>query len=1704
MHIQHVDNKVQLQVEPSFSMSSNKNIVHPNVQTFPFSVVQQLQNIVEQSKTRIAAKKKANTHLMQTLWTSLQPYSNTYISFVDTDENHSIALRNTSHQYTLLPTTQQLHYVHSLVSSVLAQQDDYVSIQLSCPDAKHLANCLHYCQHQHHRSMHQHHRPAYLQDSIRFIEPVSSELFYTTPTQKVQIRVKLVDVPTLCQQLTGQVHIDREDIIMNYASPEENNTSTHHFGQMCRLFHYHNVDDSPVIKFGNHIKYLRKTTDEQHLFPVPLRHTSQKKKEHTHIILNKDIYHPHQLHNTNTPIDTYETLQHSLPIVDRNANILHEKLAKKLTSGRILFDIEQSFDPTWFNVLENNLPYQSIPHLRQHFGLKTGQTYTHLLNAKAIINCDENACSHHLLFTKVPTYDNHCVAPYNHTQHEDNKRSTLNSFPNEVFGYSERPNVMASKLTHLLYGSLQHFHNNIDTPFQKKTRQCYRSIEGYGAQTLQLYGVVATPLFRASPIMFLHIDHFDCVFRQGQHRIELYPYAEKLRDYIQFPLTVASYCRLLSRILNTVHDKDVKTHHKDPSKSKSFISAHFCKYKNSVQLSSEHFFEIVEPAGLGMLGAHTHMKAILDKHTKTYRIRLCTVQHLTRNKDTAIHSPTPQFHVCFKYTTSNPDEIQDTDTENSLSSNNGVFSSPNAFAIRNDEIAMAPVELPSKYPLHTLVGRDGTTRYASTSLHHTILLAEYVAESQTTLLFVPSGVLSVQQGKQKPNSITFIAYRALQKHLCCTSCWKVYSQDTISFVLVEKQATLSSESKPIHFYNATPTKSTASVEWSSSSLPHWIHQFIAKRPLSSLEHALVDNTHSTPSIYHVRVKRHPQQADWIMIVSHRTSETELTQIVSSQLSMPMQPVMVHLQMTMDPKTLVCNVLDTHGGLHCYRWKQHRSNQLQQPEWELISGFTYTQIHMPKAVNLDSLSAINVCDKYVILGHNNAVVNTFTREKQNKTHYAEKWNMSEHLTHVPLIWKWTRHATAMIRSVLVECFHHEPIEHLTLHQCHASSLAPHILDSLYQWFGCRPLATLHIAYFMREHSLHSVIPFCRYLLHTITGHSTEASVPPMTISLTQHIVEKPNIIPCDADQRIVHYIRCQKDHVSLSRREHACFSESMTNANTLIDNRLERLCPSQKKKQRQSKVSNRTSRAQQNKQKAYTTSQSINDLFYFKMSKLLSSTSGVSYVRNMYAQSNVFRHQFHQCRGYCYYKLLFKLKHLAVSGNRYSRRQWSEEIRDKYTTVTSGDTYHICQRCGDTVCKQDDGLRLEFGAQGLSSTHQDITNREENAHVAEYTPITFSTQQQQHYLTNIYAYIDKKNLSTYQNFIFDLPITSTVQKYIKEDATVFYHLCTNTNVPINKILKLLELACEAVQQKIQQLQTSGQHRTSTIEFQRKPWEAQIVGEWFNTLKLQKTDIQRGIPPRKDFRPQLFVHPSTFTHDNWKQLHRELNGRTNTWNNTFDWTSQQNTNVLYEHNDLYVCVNRSVVNAEKYTTLPQLTHCELEEPVDITCTNHEILRYSFSRIASSQIHTVFHKQPVFPYEDGHTLCPHHQIANAVHTRNRSDTQRRQLSTHYLCASVQAGQKMFPYILQTLIDHRLVQDTATVDQILCLLGLTTKQKLRMSTNPSFMQNLEWVKYYQQLDASQPNESTSLVLKQIKHSIATHVLHDLMRFEYDKFIEE
>jgi hypothetical protein len=1668
------------------TLHSNTTVQQPNITSYPFSIIKQLEAV----HTRDVSPQSKSKRSFTAVWVGLQSAEDTYVSFLNTRD--TVIDRPNSGNYTLFPTTQQLHLAQQYSVQPTPTANDVVCVTLTSPDTSHLANCLRFCEEAQQRKLRRSVVYPNLRHTLQFVG-VSRTNFYEKPTPRVQVQVQRADVDEFSRRLAGQVVVDIQNDVSRKLDVDgfatRMDTYNHHIGQMCQLFHYHNVDDSAILALPRHIHALVLSGDDKSLLPLPLRHTAKYKRDHhmmtndtdqVAMVLNTDRYHPHHLYPPSEMNTTYETFHHSLPVVKHTTRISHIILAKKLSSSRALYDISQSFVPTWFNVEEDTRKYDSITQLRQHFCTKHSSTFSHLLSRASVVHCDADAHTHALYYMKVPTDDLCTVAPYHTALSPSKPHTTMSltgnsndpseyhhknvSFSNEFFGHSLKGSASTSHLSHVLYGSLDNYYNSVDVPYQKKNARTQLVVTDYGPNDLHMYGAIATPRFRTSPIVFKHTDHFNCVFRIEQQDIPLISkHSQQLLSHVRFPITVASFCRLVDRLLREIRTRDNST-------TPPQIQIKYCSFRNSVLIQSPTAFQIIEPAGLVLLGAIPHSPAIWNEATKHHEILLhqCSRFMLVSPSDSAVLA-TPQYKVQFKYTCTTTSNIEP----------QPILSFQPQFRIYNSTDSNEPVDSASKHKLNTLVGRDGYTQYTSSSLHHIVIgVGEDVA-------IVPSG--AIYKSTHEPHNTTYYPYPSLSpEHHHGTYCCQVYSISGVSYAFVEKKE--HGDTPPHTLGHYTLAVETGKADWTSSSWPPWMQTLLATASNSPLHSSCIDNTSSTVVFCSASIARHPTGGQWVVtVVCHTGDVVKTNRILQMDANDVWQPIIIHLRLQLQQKgntnTLVCNVLDANGVLHSYAWKPS-SGVLQPGGWDSTATHRATQFYTQQRHQLQEASSMCVNDESMQIGCTNGIVHTFAL-KQTSFRPHHSWSVSNRLLSVPFAWKWKRNALHPQRSVVVEICHSGPIDGVTMEQWESSSIAHRVRTALEPWFGYCSVDTLTVAYYNTEHYLHSDIDLCRYLLNNVVGRRSMHSRT-FARKLQQDVVCDPMRVRVQAQAVVQQYVGGNTVVHTLPSSAVSEYNRLLSRCHSLTLHHLSLLStPESKSAPRPTRNSRASSVV------------SKRELFYFKMKRLMQSSAGIQYVRNLYSTSAIFRHQFVKCRGYCYYKLLHRLKHLVVSNKYAVRTRWTDRVCDKYTTVMDGDVYHTCIRCGEAVCKQEDGLRTEFGAIGQSTTHQE-TNDPDNE-TTPHVPITKATQEQQLLLSALHEHIDRVQLSTYQRFIFDLPVTRSVQKYTKIESKSLYLLLLDKTLSPSKWRKLLELACEAVQQKLRRLR---QH-TQTVQFQHKPWETQIIAEWLPAIHLTTRDSQRGIAPRRDFRPQLYSQPSTHTHPNWKRLHTELNNTSKIWNNVFDWTSKQNTNSLYEYNDKYACANKSIVQTTAYTTLPKLVNCELRADDEIP-SHPCVHRHTLTMWCPSNRHSGLHRDESLPIPRTTSVFVKKDAPpclNVSLAREVTDVQRR-LVVHKHTQAFTPSTNVYPHAIQVMLQHNMITENNVVEQLHCLLGISIRQKLRLTTNPSMLLNAEWVKYYQQLDTSLSNEHIVHQLKQVKKNIMPELFKDPQNLVYDKFI--
>jgi hypothetical protein len=681
-------------------------------------------------------------------------------------------------------------------------------------------------------------------------------------------------------------------------------------------------------------------------------------------------------------------------------------------------------------------------------------------------------------------------------------------------------------------------------------------------------------------------------------------------------------------------------------------------------------------------------------------------------------------------------------------------------------------------------------------------------------------------------------------------------------------------------------------------------------------------------------------------------------------------------------------------------------------------------------------------------------------------------------HAPVLrWRWRRLHQQPERDVIVRLEHTDAIETIRMATCVTSSLAQSIRRSLTRWFRDVPLDTVRVAYRFDGMSMHNTVPLVAYFLRHVVGFYTTTPSPSLRAAVRQSALLRNDIV-FDALQQCTQFVGGHAASQSVAAADARALAQICEAYHQAVLPRLSPGAPpGAPPGASHQPVAGRTRVAEPPGAR--------NERFYYKMQRILQHPSGIAYLKGIYAESRVFRHQFHKCRGFCYYKLLFKLKELRLHRGNFSPKKWTDLLRDTYTSVSEGDVFHTCNRCGDKVCRQESGLLKEYDAVGQSSTHSEFANSNSNTDFAAHAsdsansrtpPLTIS---QRSCLQHVCELLETRNLASHQNLIFDLPLTPDVRELLKR-AHVFV---TGTNLrgvihegaynePL--VLKIVSFAAIAVHDAINRLQ----QKTSNVTVPRKRTDVKIIASFAPYIVLSAKSLSNGIPPRHDFRPHLTPDASVqHNGPEWDGVYAESNNRPNHLNNVFDWTTWQHTGALYERNDIYLCVNRPIVDtdpgANGYTSLSKLVN-PLIGTNSVAVGASDRCRLAVALPSNG-----------LPELSGRTVP-----LTIVGARNASgrDVEGRQSRTHpdvrrrgviYKHVHPSSTGGAYPHTLQSVIDRNRVEPADVARQLHCLVGIVVRQKLRLSTNPCSLVRTEWVDSYLQLHSTNLNEKVVGLLR-------------------------
>ena len=162
-----------------------------------------------------------------------------------------------------------------------------------------------------------------------------------------------------------------------------------------------------------------------------------------------------------------------------------------LVYSHALYDMEQSFEPQWFNVQPEKTFEDPIQVLNTHF-LRHSHLPEQFVLKKNVhfVLCDSGMNIHQLHYNKIPSEDDNCVEEIRYHQKAVSAPTKDVEMSLNTFGSSFSNQARLSQLSHVLYGALDAYPNASAHTYQTKHMRQYRHIDGQTFNGIVMNGVV--------------------------------------------------------------------------------------------------------------------------------------------------------------------------------------------------------------------------------------------------------------------------------------------------------------------------------------------------------------------------------------------------------------------------------------------------------------------------------------------------------------------------------------------------------------------------------------------------------------------------------------------------------------------------------------------------------------------------------------------------------------------------------------------------------------------------------------------------------------------------------------------------------------------------------------------------------------------------------------------------------------------------------------------------------------------------------------------------------------------------------------------------------------------------------------------------------------------------------------------------------------
>lgn len=715
------------------------------------------------------------------------------------------------------------------------------------------------------------------------------------------------------------------------------------------------------------------------------------------------------------------------------------------------------------------------------------------------------------------------------------------------------------------------------------------------------------------------------------------------------------------------------------------------------------------------------------------------------------------------------------------------------------------------------------------------------------------------------------------------------------------------------------------------------------------------------------------------------------------------------------------------------------------------------------------------------------------------------------------WWWRPHVsispTSVHAAVSVTLRAPKPAASVTFHDCRMG-LATQLETALGHWLGA-PLDTLDVHYTFPDETLPVDSALMQYLLQAVVGH--QRTIP--TATLTRYVGDraatftKPVTLNPRAHLRAYYATHPNDTHTrdnevmddplhhlpreatratnALSHSYHAKVGDALVSATTDKGGR------GGPQPRRRSASTIHTASAKS----TISDSKTKRAVFYAKVHRLIQDSSeGIPYLQRLYKRSEWFRTQFHDCKGFCYQRLLCKCRVLHRGQGYGTRVGWTDTHRDAMTFIADGEAYHLCRTCGERVCPQDAGLAKDYDTIGMSTTHSEYTHdqRLDDDAMAAATNADATNERQDWALTShvpIEQLLSKLGLISYRPKLDALLMSNVMLRLLPGGKGAAPRAVKAPGCTLQMAQRLLDAktadslvrmyacAADALLLAMERRNVLGSRSPPVPRSTAK--ERAVVSAFETQFVFATEELQAGIAPRPYYRPHLTqrvnVNVTPKDAQGWPRVDTMVNRIDTQRPPVFDPSSLDVAPTVFAQRDQYLCAPQDLHRDSRtpYTTIARLLDPSIRPRAGDTVTvpaRLEFVRiHPWTRLCNAlapNAHTVLpvsNPRPDEPAAHAMTAStmPKHPLEWRLHAPP-TDAQRREAIAKRLLRYADASHGRFAYPLQVLLDTDLVKRHDPTALLKWLVGVTSATRYRITAHPptDFRMKPAWMQYYEQME--------------------------------------